>query len=226
MILIWLSCPLSGTGPQLQVPHLLRAGPVLLTLLFFPLVPSSYQVLRGSIYSFPLVRYSCPLSAGALHALLCLKVYSWCIVERDVRHVHLLHHLVLCPAAFLHRLYFTSLCLLFLEGNGSIPGFYNHIQYIGQLHLTHHVPECLFNLLMCMTREQTVIRFPLPLLEFGSLLPVEPWWSLILRHPSSSSPLQIPSVTVWIHKLDEKRKLKNSTHMTLLMHSHKTCSSY
>ena len=37
---------------------LLRAGPVLLTLLFFPLVPSSYQVLRGSIYSFPLIRYS------------------------------------------------------------------------------------------------------------------------------------------------------------------------
>ena len=32
-----------------------------------------------SIYSFLLVRYSCPLSAGVLHALLCLKVYSWCI---------------------------------------------------------------------------------------------------------------------------------------------------
>ena len=79
---------------------------------------------------------------------------------------------------------------------------------------------------MCECVWQTVIRFPLPLLEFGSLLPVEPWWGLILRHPSSSSPLQIPSVTVWIHKLDEKRKLKNSTHMTLLMHSHKTCSSY
>ena len=77
--------------------------------------------------------------------------YPW---REDVLHVHLLlHHLVLCPAAFLHRLCFTSLCLLFLEGNGSIPGFYNHIQYIGQLHLTHHVPEGLFNLLMCMTRE-------------------------------------------------------------------------
>ena len=55
-----------------------RAGPVLLTLLFFPLVPSFYWVLRGSIYYFPLVRYSCPLSAVVLHALLCLKVYSWC----------------------------------------------------------------------------------------------------------------------------------------------------
>ena len=33
----------------------------------------------SSIYSFPLVRYSCPLSAGVRHALLCLMVYSWCI---------------------------------------------------------------------------------------------------------------------------------------------------
>ena len=48
-------------------------------LLFFPLVPSSYWVLHGSVCSFPLVRSSCPLSAGVLHALLCLKVYSWCI---------------------------------------------------------------------------------------------------------------------------------------------------
>ena len=69
------NCPDVGIRPLLQFPHPPRAGPVLLTLLFFPLVPSSYWVLRGSIYSFPLVRYSCPLSA----ALLCLKVYSWCI---------------------------------------------------------------------------------------------------------------------------------------------------
>ena len=33
----------------------------------------------SSIYSFPLVRYSCLLSTGVLHALLCLKGYSWCI---------------------------------------------------------------------------------------------------------------------------------------------------
>ena len=73
------NCPDVGIRPLLQFPHWLRAGPVLLTLLFFPLVPLSYRVLRGSIYSFPLVRYSCPLSVGILHALLCLKVYSWCI---------------------------------------------------------------------------------------------------------------------------------------------------
>ena len=70
------NCLNVGIRPLLQFPHQPRAGPVLLTLLFFPVVPSSYQVLHGSIYSFPLVRYSCPLSAGVLHALLCLKMYS------------------------------------------------------------------------------------------------------------------------------------------------------
>jgi len=74
------NCPDVGIGPLLQFPHWPRAGLVLLTLLFFPLLPaSSYRVLLRSIYSFPLVRSSCPLSAGVLHALLCLKVYSWWI---------------------------------------------------------------------------------------------------------------------------------------------------
>ena len=73
------NCPDVGIGPLLQFPYLPMAGPFLLTLLFFPLVPSLYQVLLGSIYSFPLVRYSCPLSAGVLHKILCLKLYSWCI---------------------------------------------------------------------------------------------------------------------------------------------------
>ena len=73
------SCPTVGIGALLQFPYLPRAGPVLLTLVFPPLVPSSYRVLRGSIYSFLLVRYSYPLSghesACVLHALLCLKVF-------------------------------------------------------------------------------------------------------------------------------------------------------
>ena len=73
--------PTVGIGPLLQFPYPLRAGPVLLTLLFFPLVPSSYRVLCGSKYSLPLVRYSCLLSADVLHALLCLMMYSWCIGE-------------------------------------------------------------------------------------------------------------------------------------------------
>ena len=77
----------SGTNvwirPLLQVPHLPRAGRVLLTLLFFSLIPSSYQVLHGSTYSFPLVRSSCLRSAGVLCALVCLKVYSsWIRGER------------------------------------------------------------------------------------------------------------------------------------------------
>ena len=55
-----------GIRPLLQFPHPLRAGPVLLTLLFFSLVPSSYRVVLGSVQSFPLVRYSCLFSAGVL----------------------------------------------------------------------------------------------------------------------------------------------------------------
>ena len=68
------NCPDVGMGPLLEFPHLLRAGPVLLTLLFLPIVPLSYRVLRGSMCSFPLVRSSCPLSADVLNALLCLQV--------------------------------------------------------------------------------------------------------------------------------------------------------
>ena len=70
------SCPDVGTGPLPQFPHLQRAGPVLLILLSFPLVPLSSRVLRGSVHSFLLVRYSCPLSADVLRARLGLKVYS------------------------------------------------------------------------------------------------------------------------------------------------------
>ena len=56
------SCPSVGIGPLPQLPHPPRAGPVLLTLLFLPPIPSSYLVLPGSVNSF-LVRSSCPLSA-------------------------------------------------------------------------------------------------------------------------------------------------------------------
>ena len=62
-----------------------------------PASSSSYWVLHGSIYSFPLVRHFCPLSAGLLHAL---QTQKYCIpdvsVERDILHIHLLLcHLVL-----------------------------------------------------------------------------------------------------------------------------------
>ena len=70
------NCPDVGIRPLLQFPHPLGTGPIPVTLLFLPLVPLSYRVLCSSKYFFPLVRYPCPFSAGALHALLCLKVYS------------------------------------------------------------------------------------------------------------------------------------------------------
>ena len=73
------NCPHVGIGRLLQCPHLPKEFSVLLTLPFSRLVPSFFRVLRGSIYSFPVVRYFCPLSAGILQTLLCLKVYSWCI---------------------------------------------------------------------------------------------------------------------------------------------------
>ena len=76
-----------GSDPCFSSPQPPRADPVLLTLLFFPLGPSFSRALRGSVYSFLLVRYSCHLSADVQHALLCLKVYSWCICgERCTPH--------------------------------------------------------------------------------------------------------------------------------------------
>ena len=74
------NCPDAEIGPCFSSPTCeVVWGPVLLTLSFLPLVPSSYRVLCGSVYSFLVVMYCCLLSAGILQALLCLKVYSWCI---------------------------------------------------------------------------------------------------------------------------------------------------
>ena len=44
------NCPNVGIRPMLQVPHLPRAGPLLFTLPFFPLVILSYQVLHVYIF--------------------------------------------------------------------------------------------------------------------------------------------------------------------------------
>ena len=70
------NCPTVGIECLLQFPHLPRAGPVLLMLLFSPqfLHPTEFCVVLYIL--FPLVRDSCPLPAGVLHALLCLEVYS------------------------------------------------------------------------------------------------------------------------------------------------------
>ena len=63
------NCPSVGIRPLLQFPHC--GGQV--KSCFSPLVPSSYQVLHGSIYSFPVVGGSRLLSAGVRQALLCLN---------------------------------------------------------------------------------------------------------------------------------------------------------
>ena len=66
------------------------SGPFLLTLfLFFPFLPSSYQVLCQSMYSLLVVRDSSQLSAGILWDPLLLKMYPWC-KSRDILWVHLL----------------------------------------------------------------------------------------------------------------------------------------
>ena len=107
MSLLWLrQLPQCGDWTPASVPPPAegRSSPNPDNTPVFPVVPSSYRVLRGSVYSFPLVRFSWPLSAGGLHALLCLKVYSWCIHgERCTPHpptpppsCSQLHHL-LCP---------------------------------------------------------------------------------------------------------------------------------
>ena len=76
--LIQTVAPMWRFDPCLSSPtRLNRSSPTNTPV--FPPVPSSYRVLHGSIYSFPLLRYSCLLSAGVLHSLLCLKVYSWYI---------------------------------------------------------------------------------------------------------------------------------------------------
>ena len=67
------NCPDMGIGLLLKFPHLSSAGPVLLTFLFPPLVPSPCRVLHSPIYSFLMVKYSCLLSTGVLQALLCSR---------------------------------------------------------------------------------------------------------------------------------------------------------
>ena len=58
------SCPAVGIRPLFQFPHLLRACPVLLTLLFFPLVP--HPTVFAWFYIF--------FSTGQV----LLSALSWC----------------------------------------------------------------------------------------------------------------------------------------------------
>ena len=69
VFLLWLGqLPLYGEQTPASVPPPTegRSSPTNTPVLF----PRSYWVLRWSIYSFPLVRFSSPLSADVLHAVL------------------------------------------------------------------------------------------------------------------------------------------------------------
>ena len=83
------SCPDVGIWSLLQFLHSSGSDPVLLTLLFSPLLPSSCQDLHSTISYFLVVRCSWLLSDGILQDLLCLEVYSWCIHgQRYIPHSH------------------------------------------------------------------------------------------------------------------------------------------
>ena len=70
------NCPNVGIRPLLQFPPASQGRSSPTNTPVFPPVPLSYQVLCGSVYSFPLLRYSGLLSAGVLPAFLYLKVCS------------------------------------------------------------------------------------------------------------------------------------------------------
>ena len=94
------NCPEVGIGPLLQFPHPPRAEPVLLTLLFPPLVPSSYWVLHGSMYFSTGQVFLSTLSRCSARTSVSEGVflmYLW----REMYHIHLLlWHLVLLQFAF------------------------------------------------------------------------------------------------------------------------------
>ena len=108
------NCPNVGIIPLLQFSHSLRAGPVLLTLLFYPLFlcPTEFYVVLYILFHW---------SGTPVHSQLvfCLHFCVWrCIphvsVERDVLHVHLLLcHLVLpIPVIFNQNVLSTVLPML------------------------------------------------------------------------------------------------------------------
>ena len=89
------SCPDVGIGHLLQFPHPPRAGPVLLTLCFFPLFLHRTQFCVVLYIPF---HWSGPPDGSQL--VFCMHYCVWrrtpdVSVERDALHVHLLHYLVL-----------------------------------------------------------------------------------------------------------------------------------
>ena len=81
MFLLWFrQLPRCGDRTPVSVPPPAKGSSSPTNTPVFPLISFILPVFLGSIYYFPLVRYSCLLSSGVLRALLCLKVYSWCIL--------------------------------------------------------------------------------------------------------------------------------------------------
>ena len=96
--------PRCGDWTLASIPPPAEGRSSLLTFLFFPLVPSSYWVLCGSIYSFLMVRYfCCSWLVFCKHFCLCRCIPD-VSMERDVLHVQLLLlHLVPIYLAFVLR---------------------------------------------------------------------------------------------------------------------------
>ena len=86
------NCPTVGIRPLFQFPHLARAGPVLETLLFFALLPSSYWISHGFQWSGTLVHPQL-----VFFKIFCVWRCSPDVsMERDVLYIHLL----LCQLVF------------------------------------------------------------------------------------------------------------------------------
>ena len=88
------NCLDEGIGPLLQFPHPPRAGPVLLMLLFFPLVPTEFCM---GLYILFLWSGTPVLSQLVFCMYFCVwRCISGVSMERVVLHIHLLlRHLVL-----------------------------------------------------------------------------------------------------------------------------------
>ena len=118
MFLLWLrQLPRCGdqTPASVPTPTEGRSSPsntVFLT--------SSFGLLRFCmiLYILLLVRYSCLLPTGVLHALLCLKVYSWCIPGERCTPCPPIHppSCSLSAELFYNKIFFLfQLCVVFIE---------------------------------------------------------------------------------------------------------------
>ena len=137
MFLLWLR-QLTWCGDQTptSAPPPAKGRSSLTNSPVFPPGPLYYWVLHWPIYTFLLVRSSCPLSAAVLHALLCLKVCSWCIHgKRCTPRPPTPPHLVPSPL-------FTFCCFYF-SGVGRLAGHITNYLSLNKFHqdpIKHHCP--------------------------------------------------------------------------------------